>query len=613
MHKLTHYINKELFIAIIILTLLVLYGVYMSTPFGVTIQNILIIATIIGSIPLTIEIAVSMWHKEFGVDLIALVAIVSSLFIGEYVAASLILLMLSGGESLETYAENKAKNSLEKLLKNKPAVAHIDRNGAIIDVAILEIQKGDKILVKQNEIIPIDGVIVEGNSIIDESMITGEPIPKDIAPGSKVLSGSVNMQNIITVETTSTHDQSTFQTIIRLVDEAESNKAPTVRLADRYSVVFTFITLAIALGAMFLSPKLAVAVLVVATPCPLILAAPIAFISGMSRSARKGIIVKHGGVFESIEDASVFLFDKTGTLTFGIPELSDIIAYDTANKNDVLRIATSIEQYSTHILARSIVLKAKESGIEPIKASDVNETTGKGIRGTIDNSIYTIGKEKFLAQNNIVASEQVMNAVQASHRDGNILVHVAKDSQIIGSLVFKDNIRTNALDAISTIKSHHKDVVLMTGDSKTRGELVGHELGFDTIKTECLPEDKVKTVEEYENKGLKTVMIGDGVNDAPALARSSVGIALGHGSETASTDGADAVILVDDIAKINDLRDISSKTMYIAKQSIFVGMGLSVVAMFVAGAGYLPPVYGALFQEGVDVVVILNALRALKD
>lgn len=606
-------LNQESAITLAILLAIIVYWILGQNGFDNEANILLVSVTILGSMPLFFDILKSIIKGNFGVDLIASLAIITSISVHEYLASSIILLMLSGGKSLERYAENRARNSLSKLLAQSPKIAHKYIDGRIVDIEVQEIKVGDTFLVKANEIIPIDGLVDGGQSTVDESMITGEPMSRDVTTHNKVWSGSINIANPIYVVASTNHEQSVFQAIIRLVKEAEENKSPMVRLADRYSVVFTFITIVIAIIASLRDPKLASAVLVVATPCPLILAAPIAFIAGMSRSAKRGIVVKHGGVFELITDAKVFLFDKTGTLTFGIPRLEKVITRSGKfSETDILTITASIEQFSTHILARSIVNRAKESNLALVEPENIKETLGKGVCGDVGGVTYFIGKEAYLNQNNI-DTESVLESSKSARSAGDVMIHVATKEEIVASIVFSDTIRANTKEALSTIKGKGAKLVLVTGDSNARASTIGKQLGFTDIKSDCLPEDKVRIVNEFESKKIKSVMIGDGVNDAPALKAASVGIALGHHGETASTDTADAIILVDDLNKVSELISISHKTMRIAKESVLTGMSLSIVAMIVASAGYLPPIYGALLQEGIDVLVILNALRALKD
>ena len=624
------YINLNTVIAIVIFLTLMIYVIFRSTGMGTVIEKVLLYITILGTLPTLYNIVLSTYKKEFGVDLIALVAIISTIVIGEHVAGGIILLMLSGGESLEKYAEGQAKSALENLLRFAPTKAHRVKNksGNITepaenvdfeDITVQEINVGDTLLIKRGEVTPVDGVVVSGISSIDESMITGEPMPRDVKIGSRIWSGSINTIDIIYIKTTTNHEQSTFSSIIRLVEKAQEKKAPTVRLANKFSLIFTAITFVIAGIAWFIDPKLIVAVLVVATPCPLILATPIAFIAGMSRSAKKGIIVKHGGVFENITKAHSFFFDKTGTLTFGTPKVKEIILLDGSNfsEDKILALSASVEQFSTHILSESIVAYANEKKLDLFIPEKFEETIGKGISGTIKTGDTEIkvrdGSGSYLKSVGMEISEEAKSIEKQAKDNGEMAVYVAVDNTVVAIIIFEDKIRTDITSILEKIKETGAEIVLVTGDTEERAERIGHELGFSKIVANCLPENKMNLVQKYELEGKKVIMIGDGVNDAPAIGRATVGIALGYHGSTTSTDTADAIITSDDTAKVLELTEISQKTMRIAFESIFIGMGLSVIAMIFALLGYIKPISGAILQEVIDVLVILNALRALRD
>ena len=637
------YISLNSIIATIVLISLIVYAFLRTTNFGPYIDTAIVAIIILGSIPTLYSLIRSIYNKQFGVDLIALFAIISTLLIGEHIAAAIILLMLAGGESLEKYAEGQAKNALENLLKYAPTKAHRVKDGGedFEDIIVQEINIGDTLLIKREEVMPVDGVVISGISSVDESMVTGEPMPRDIKIGSKVWSGSINTLDVIYIKAKTNHEQSTFSSIIRLVEKAQEKKAPTVRLANRFSIVFTVITFVLAGIAWFIDPKLVAAVLVVATPCPLILAAPIAFISGMSRSAKRGIIVKHGGVFEAILKAHYFFFDKTGTLTFGIPQVNKIIILDEENavgkntnsgddKNNttgsgeetkwtedkILALSASIEQFSTHILSESIVSLANSKKLDLFIPEVFEETIGKGISGVLkikDQEIQIVdGQGALLESMGIKISEKAKSIFEKAKDNGEMAVYIAINNTTVAIITFSDMIRSDISTILQKIKEVGGDIVLVTGDTKERAEKIGKELGFTKIIANCLPEHKMDLVQKYEEQGKTVVMIGDGVNDAPAIGRATVGIALGYHGATASTDTADAIITSDDTSKVLELIKISQKTMSIALQSIFIGMTLSIIAMFFALFGFIAPISGAILQEAIDVLVILNALRALK-
>jgi len=648
------YTNVNVLIATAVLIVLVIYAFLRLTDLGRYVDIALVTITILGSLPTVYYIIRSTYKKEFGVDLIALAAIISTLLLSEHVAGAIILLMLSGGESLERYAEGQAKNALENLLRSAPTKAHRVKKEQeeFEDISVQEINIGDTLIIKRGEVTPVDGVVISGISSIDESMVTGEPMPRDIKSGSKIWSGSVNTIDIIYIKATTNYEQSTYSSIIRLVQKAQEKKAPTVRLANKYSVVFTVITFIVAFIAWYLDPKLVAAVLVVATPCPLILAAPIAFIAGMSRSARKGIIVKHGGVFENINKSHSFFFDKTGTLTFGIPQVKEIILLndglvdrasetnnintsDTTsanisnttstttvnstkwNKDKILAIAASIEQFSTHILSQSIVNLANEKKLDLFIPEKFEEIIGQGISGTVkmeSEEIFVVdGQASLLKSIGIEINNEAEAVFRKSKNNGEMAVYIAINKKIVAVMTFEDAIRKNMSELLQKIKDTGAELVLVTGDTEERAAKIGTELGFSKIEANCLPEHKMDLVSQYEMMGKNVVMIGDGVNDAPAIGRASVGIALGYHGATTSTDTADVIITSDDTSKILSLIHISQRTTGIAMESIFIGMALSVIAMMFALAGYITPISGAILQEVIDVLVILNALRALRD
>lgn len=570
---------------------------------------------VIGSLPLMYEIVNSVIQRRFGVDFIALAAIVSSLYIGETAAAGIVLFMMSGGEYLEKYAEGKARTSLKNLLEAAPQFAHVMRGNTLTKVPISEVVLGDLVVVSEKEIVPIDGILVSGESECDESSITGEPLPRQVTKGDKVWSGSVNQTAAITVRATSDYAQSTFATLVRLVEQAEKDRAPLVTLADKFSVFFTVVVFSIAYIAWLKDPKLAVAVLVVATPCPLLLAAPIAFISGMSRAAKEGIIVKHGRVFEIGARISAFIFDKTGTLTKGAPVVDTVLPTTSdIHPTELLRIAATLEQYSTHILADSIVNEAKKQRLELAEAVSVDEVFGKGVVGTIGGRIYHVGREEYMREKGIEIRESILQSANEQRALGEAVTFVADDVSVLGSISFTDRLRENSKEVLADLRTENAraEFILATGDTLVRAGEIGRELGFTRIEANCLPEKKLTIIKDLEARGMKTMMMGDGVNDAPSLAEASLGVALGNRGQNAATDAADVVITVDDISKITRLISISRRTVSIAKQSMLVGMGLSFVAMGFAYMGHLPPVYGAMLQEGIDVLVILNALRALR-
>ncbi|HVW67223.1 MAG TPA: heavy metal translocating P-type ATPase [Candidatus Peribacteraceae bacterium] len=576
---------------------------------------ILLITLIVGSIPLAIDIVQSMIHRHFGVDIIAIVAIISSLILHQYLAGTVILLMLSGGEALEGYALRRARKDLTDLIKNAPTVAHKDENGTMRDVPIESVKPGDIVIVKPGESIPVDGEVLEGSSMVDESMLTGESVPVRKHSGLHVMSGSVAKDNVLKIRALLPSSESRYQQIIRLVREAEQRKAPFVRLADRYSVWFTAITFILAAGAWFLShdPVRLLAVLVVATPCPLILATPIAFASGISRAAGRGIIVKNGGVLEKLGEARSFIFDKTGTLTFGVPSIARIEAYDRTEK-EILQISASLDQLSAHILARALTLEAAREQITLQYPEQFEERLGEGVHGTIDGKTYYFGRLAYLQKQGMQVPKDIQTAHDKAQEAGQMAVFLGEGKTILGGVFFADKTRSHVRELFQNLSSLGiQRVMMLTGDKKAAALRVATEIGLkeENVIAECLPENKVQTVVEMHKTLAPVVMVGDGVNDAPAISAADVGIAMGGGGNTASSEAGDIVILIDRIERVGEALCLGHRVLGIAKQSIFIGIGLSIFLMILATFGFIVPVYGALLQEIVDVIVIFNALRVL--
>lgn len=577
---------------------------------------VLLVTLIVGSIPLVIDIGESILRKHFGVDIIAIVAIGASLLLHQYLAGTVIALMLSGGEALESFALRRARRELTDLLANAPTKAHIEEQGKMRDVPIESVMVGTVVVVKVGETIPVDGRVIEGISMVDESMLTGESIPIRKSKGLTVMSGSVSTDSVLRIEAIHDSSDSKYQQIIRLVRDAEEQKAPFVRLADRYSVWFTAITFVLAVGAWIISgdPIRSLAVLVVATPCPLILATPIAFASGISRAAKRGIIVKNGGVLEKLGEARSLVFDKTGTLTFGTPSIVRVASYGSATDTEILQLAASLDQLSTHILARALLQNVAEKKLALLYPEHFAEHIGDGVEGTIDGTPYLFGRLSFLDTQKRTITEIIKKDHDHAQENGQMVVFLANRTQVLGAVFFADTVRNNVPELFQTIRGLGVERILMlTGDKRFAALRIAQEIGIspDDIQAECLPQDKVNMVLSLHKNLAPVVMVGDGVNDAPAIAAADVGIAMGGHGSTASSEAGDIVILIDKVERVGEALQLGHRVLGIAKQSIFIGIGLSIGLMIAASLGYIIPVYGALLQEIVDVVVILNALRVL--
>jgi heavy metal translocating P-type ATPase len=557
----------------------------------------------------------SILRGRWGIDVLAVTAIIATVVVGEYWASIIIVLMFTGGEALEDYAETRAKRELTSLLDRSPQIAHREvyssagaEKGALFateDCAVGELALGDVVVVKPGELIPVDGVLLSFEATLDESSLTGESMPVEHTQGDAVISGSVNGSAVFRMSVTARAEDSQYQRIVALVTEASESKAPFVRLADRYAIPFTLVAYALAITAWAISgsPTRFAEVLVVATPCPLIIAAPVAFIAGMSRAARHGIIVKNGGTLEKLARVNTVAFDKTGTLTHGQPELSTVVAVSGFEENELVRLAAIAEQYSAHTLAKSLVHGAQLRGLAVTPCEEVTETTAAGLTAVIEGKNVVVGKYSFIAQHDPAATQVEIAA-------GELAVYIAIDGRYAGALLLRDELRVDAPETLRWLSALGiRHTLMLTGDGKVTAEHVARSLGVTDVQAECLPLDKVHAVEAVRDRPV--MMVGDGVNDAPVLAAADVGVAMGARGSTAASESADVVIMKDDLHRVALSIEIGQQTIRIAIQSIWIGISLSLILMVLATFGYIPAVVGAGFQEIIDVLTILNALRAL--
>ncbi|MGX2946947.1 heavy metal translocating P-type ATPase [Enterococcus alishanensis] len=539
----------------------------------------------------------------YGVDILAITAIISTLVVGEYWASLVVLIMLAGGDSLEDYASKQASKELTSLLNNSPEIAHKIENNFIEDVSVNNIKIGDKILVKSGEIVPVDGYLLTENLSLDESSLTGESKPVEKKTGDTLMSGSLNGEGSFTYEATKTAKDSQYQSLVRLVQESKEKPAKFVRLADQYAVPFTIIAYVIGGISWFISkePIRFAEVMVVASPCPLILAAPIALVAGMSKSSRNGIVVKNGTVLERMAQAKTVAFDKTGTLTEGILTVQNIQTYqDLIEPEKLLQLAASAEQNSSHILARSLVEYAKKQNIDLLSCDDFEETTGQGVSGKINKQIIRVGKARFAYLN----EEQGVNQTT---------IYIAIANKYVGKIVFADTVRPETKDTVAKLKLLGiKKIIMLTGDNQLIADSIAKEVGINEVYADCLPEDKIKILNNIPPNMRPEIMVGDGVNDAPALSTADIGIAMGARGSSAASESADIVILKDDLSRVATGLKISKRTMKIAKQSVLIGILICTILMLIASTGVLPALLGAALQELVDVTSILSALRARK-
>jgi heavy metal translocating P-type ATPase len=542
----------------------------------------------------------------YGVDILAATAIIAAVLFREYWTAMIIVLMLTGGETLEDYAEQRAQYELTALLERAPQKAHLLRGNKEIDVPVSKVQIGDKLIIRPGEVIPVDAVIISGISDIDESSLTGESLPVNKTVGQDILSGAINIDGALTVKSLKSAEDSQFNQIIKLVKAAQSSKAPFVRMADRYSIPFTLMAFTIALGAWALSGESLrfLQVLVVATPCPLILGAPIALVSGMSRAAKHGIIIKNGSALEQLARAKTLGFDKTGTLTKGLPTVKNIKTYGTFKREEIIRVAASLEQNSNHVLASAILNIAKEEDIKLTKAKHVKEIAGKGLSSHLSGKDVLVGRFSLLQQENIKLPTKFDDS-----KISDTAAYIAIDGALAGIITFGDELRPETKTTLEKInKLGIKHLLMVTGDNQRTADTIAKQLGIETVVADALPGDKLIAMENAAHRPVG--FVGDGVNDAPVLTAADVGIALGARGSTAASESADVVIMLDNIEQVAVGVDIAKRTIRIARQAILTGIILSTILMFIFATGKFAPIYGAAIQELVDVVVIVYALRA---
>ncbi|MGN6450289.1 MAG: heavy metal translocating P-type ATPase [Brucella intermedia] len=567
------------------------------------------IATLPVLATLLVEILRSLWRGEFGLDIVAAMSMSAALAFGEMLAASIVALMYTGGAFLESFAEGRARREMHALLSRAPRTTMRYIDDRLEEVAVDTVRPGDRLLIRQGDVIPVDGRIASNRAFVNTSALTGEALPISLAQGADVLSGSVNASDAFDIVARHEAKDSTYAGIVRLVEEAQASKAPMSRLADQWSIGFLIVTIVIAFAAWWFTgdPIRSVAVLVVATPCPLILAVPVALVAGLSRSAHFGVLVKGAGPLENMARIVTLVLDKTGTLTDGRPQITSIHLPPGFNEDEILRLAASLDQVSKHPMAQALVLAAQERGIDLVLPTDVSELAGDGVAGRVDGRSVIVGGHSFVARQ-ADAKLGEMPGTEA----GAALVAVAIDGAVAGYIVMADPLRG---DVASTLKGLRKDgvrrIVLATGDRAAVARRVTKGLGLDAIYCELSPDQKVLTVLSERKYG-PVMMVGDGVNDAPALAAADVGVAKGARGAAASAEAADIVLLLYRIGRLRTGIEIAKRSRRIAVESVVAGIGLSVIAMIAAAFGYLSPVQGAVLQEVIDVAVILNALRALK-
>jgi heavy metal translocating P-type ATPase len=557
---------------------------------------------------LVAEILRSVARGEVGLDLVAALSMSAALAFGETLAAAVVAVMYAGGTFLESFAEGRARREMHDLLARVPRTATRHRNGGLEEVALGEIAPGDRLLIRQGDVLPVDGSVASAEAFLDTAALTGESLPVRLQRGAEAMSGSTNKGQAFDLTATRPAKDSTYAGIVRLVEEAQRSKAPMSRLADRWSLGFLGVTLAIAGAAWWFAgdPIRAVAVLVVATPCPLILAVPVALVAGLSRAAHFGVLIKGAGPLETMARIRTLILDKTGTLTDGRPRIVAIDSREGMAADELLRLAAALDQASQHPVAQALVAAAQARGLALPVPEEVTEVPGEGVIGLVAGRRVIVGGEGF------VASRVGAGAPSPAMAAGSVVTAVAVDGRMAGRFVMADPLREGAAAILEALRRGGiRRILLATGDRAEVAERVTEGLGLDGVRAGLTPDRKVLLV-LTERKHGPVMMVGDGVNDAPALAAADVGIAMGARGAAASAEAADAVLLVDRLDRLGAGMEIARASRRIALQSVVAGIGLSVLGMVAAAFGYLSPVQGALLQEVIDVAVILNALRALR-
>ncbi len=558
---------------------------------------------------LLVEIASSLRRGDLGLDIVAALSMTAALAVGESLAAAIVALMYAGGQYLESYAERAARREMTALLSRVPRTAVRHRDGQLEEVALELIVPGDRLLVRQGDVVAVDGTVAEGVAVLDQSALTGESLPVQRRIGEAVLSGSTNVGDAFDLLASRLAAESTYAGVVRLVEAAQRSRAPMSRLADRYAILFLAVTVLLAGAAWLLTgdPVRAVAVLVVATPCPLILAVPVAIVAGLSRAAKLGILIKGGKAIETLARVRALVIDKTGTLTLGQAKIVSIRTAGGISADELLRIAASLDQASKHIIAQTIVAEARGKGLMLTIPSEVVETPGEGIVGRVGGQMVMVGGLHFIS-----ATLGGISLLTHDRPPGALASTVAVDGKIAGLLVLSDELRAGTEELLHELRALGIErIVLATGDRHEVAHFFSAGLSLDLVRSELTPDQKILVVLS-ERKNGPVMMIGDGVNDAPALAAADVGLAMGAKGAAASAEAADVVLLVDQLDRVLPAIRIARRSRTIALQSVIAGMGLSIVAMIAAALGYIVPVEGALLQELIDVAVIFNALRALR-
>jgi heavy metal translocating P-type ATPase len=590
-------------IAAIAAHLVLRFGVQTSSTIY---QGPLLVVLVIGGLPILYDLLKKLLHREFGSDLLGGISVITSVLLGEYLAGSIIVLMLAGGDALESYALRSASSVLAALAKRLPSVAHRKRLSKIEDVALEDVAIGDTLVIYPHDTCPVDGLVIEGHGVMDESYLTGEPFQMTKTRGSRVISGAINGESALTIRTTQRAADSRYAKIMDVMRESESSRPALRRLGDRLGAVYTPIALTVALLAWVASGNAVrfLAVMVIATPCPLLIAIPVAIIGSISLCARRAIIVKSPVVLEQIAECRTAIFDKTGTLTYGEPTLTEQTVAPGVAQRDVLALVASLERYSKHPLAKAILASASEAGVRVPEAEEVSELPGEGLRGTVD------GHQVQVTSRNVLIARRVPGVDHLPAVASGLECVVAIDGRYAATLRFRDAPRADSRSFVKHLGPRHqfKRIMIVSGDRESEVRYLAEQVGITEIHAQKSPEEKLAIV-RAETAIARTLYVGDGVNDAPAMMAATVGMAIGQNSDV-TAEAAGVVVMDNSLEKVDEFMHISRRMRAIALQSAVGGMALSIIGMAFAAAGHLSPVSGAISQEVIDVLAVLNALRA---
>ncbi len=555
----------------------------------------------------------SLKESVFGVDILATIAVITSIIVGEYIAATVVVLMLGGGEILEDFSFNRATEAMQKLIENSPKSAIVVRNGKETEIPIDEVKRGETVVVKPGGRIPVDGVILKGNANVNQSSVTGESMPVDKSKGDTVYSGTIVQLGVLEVQATAVGKESTYGRIVQMVQEAEEHKAPIERMADKYAKYFTPIILVTGVIVyLFTNDILNVAsIFVIACPCALTLATPIAIVASRGNAARDGVLIRNGESLEKLSKLDVLVLDKTGTVTKGRPEVVDVTGFGHSEA-EVLRLATTAESYSEHPLARAVLKEAEERGVNAEAWTDFEALPGLGVRARTRSGFIVLGSQKMLERFFIPLTHEAMEYLAVHGRERTVFF-VAKDDEVVGALEIADTLRPEVKGMLSEVKAGHAlKTVMLTGDKRAAASVVGERIGIDEVVSDLMPSEKVDYIRNLRSKGSTVAMIGDGINDAPALATADVGIAMGLTGTDVTIETAGITLATDDLRKLPKLLRISRATMKIIKQNIAFAMAVNLIGVLLSVLGFMQPLVAAAIHESNSLIVVINSLRLLK-